>query len=86
LPFLPARPSTIVVFCGDAEFKTETPHGVLTIDQLVDHLRRQTDEVMSLNRLQFCVGRLETTRLAITAETDVEHVESLARRFGNGAV
>jgi hypothetical protein len=55
-------------------------------NQLVDYLRGQTEEVMSLNRLQFCVGRLETTRLAISRETDVEHVESLARRFGNSAV
>ena len=38
---------------------------------------------MSLNRLQFCVGRLETARLAISGETDVEHVQSLARRHGS---
>jgi len=84
LDFLPHEAvKSLVVFCGDAEFKTETPHGVLTIDQLVGYLRRQTDDMMSLNRLQFCVGRLETTRLAISNETDVEHVESLARRFEN---
>jgi hypothetical protein len=41
---------------------------------------------MSLNRLQFCVGRLETARLAITRETDVEHIQNLARRFGDGPV
>ena len=87
LDFLPpGTVKSLVVFCGDAEFKTEIPHGVLTIDHLVDYMKHQTDEVMSLNRVQFCVGRLETTRLAISTETDVEHVESLARRFGNSAV
>jgi hypothetical protein len=40
---------------------------------------------MLLNRMQFCVGRLETARLAISGATDVEPVQSLARRFGDGA-
>jgi hypothetical protein len=74
------------VFSGNAEFKTTTPQGVIAIGDLVEYLKRQNDEVMSLNRLQFCVGRLETARLAISGETDVEHIQSLARRFGDGAV
>ena len=84
LDFLP--PGTIrsvVIFTGEAEFKTETPQGVITISQLVEYLRHQTDEVMSLNRVQFCVGRLETARLAISGETDVEHIQSLERRRGS---
>lgn len=87
LGFLPPDAvKSVVVFSGDAEFKTETPQGVITIGQLTEYLRQQTEEVMSLNRLQFCVGRLETARLAISAETDVEHIQSLARRRGDGAV
>jgi hypothetical protein len=86
LDFLqPDAVKSLVVFSGEGEFKTEIPKGVVTIDQLPEYLRQQTEEVMSLNRLQFCVGRLETARLAISAETDVEHVESLARRYGDGA-
>ena len=84
LDFLP--PGTIrsvVVFAGDAEFKTAIPPGVIPISQLAQHLRRQTDEVMSVNRVQFCVGRIETARLAISGETDVEHIQSLARRHGS---
>lgn len=86
LDFLPpAAVKSIVVFCGDAEFKTETPDGVMVVENLAEYLRQQTEVVMSPNRLQFCVGRLETARLAISGATDVEHVESLARRHGNGA-
>jgi hypothetical protein len=33
--------------------------------------------------LQFCVGRLETARLAISKITDVEHVDDLHRRHGS---
>jgi hypothetical protein len=81
LDFLPPEIiKSVVVFSGNAEFKTDIPMGVTTIGQLPEYLRRQTREVMSRNRQQFCVGRLETARLAISRETDVEHVESLARR------
>jgi hypothetical protein len=86
LDFLPPEAvKSVVVFSGDAEFKTEVPQGVLAVDDLAGFLRSQTEEVMSLNRLQFCVGRLETARLAITRETDVEHIQSLARRFADDA-
>ena len=73
---------SLVVFTGDAEFKTKIPQGVLTLVELEPHLRAQTEQVMSQNKLQFCVGSLETARLAISRETDVEHVESLERRHG----
>lgn len=86
LDFLPPEAvRSIVVFTGDAEFKTDVPPGVFDLSGFVDHIRKNTTEVMSLNRLQFCVGRLETTRLAISGKTDVEHVENLQRRHGRSA-
>ena len=48
------------IFTGTAECKTEIPTGVYDLSGLIAHLRAQTAEVMSLNRMQFCVGRLET--------------------------
>lgn len=83
LDFLPPEAvRSVVVFSGEAEFKTETPQGVILIGQLAEYLRHQNEVVMSLNRLQFCVGRLETARLAISRETDLQHIQSLARRRG----
>lgn len=80
LEFLPpSAVKSVVVFTGDAELKTQVPQGVLHVSELVDYLRDQTVEVMSLNRMQFCVGRLETARLAISSKTDVEHVQTLER-------
>jgi hypothetical protein len=65
LDFLPTGiVKSAVVFTGEAEFKTEIPEGVFDLSEFVDYLREQTVEVMSLNRVQFCVGRLETERLA----------------------
>lgn len=81
LDFLPPGViKSVVVFTGEAEFKTEVPREVLHVSELVDYLREQTVEVMSLNRVQFCVGRLETARLTISGQTDLDHVQSLERR------
>lgn len=84
LEFLPAdaiRP--VVVFTGSAEFKTTVPDGVFTLAGFLTYVESQALEVMSINRVQFCVGRLETARLSMTKVTDVEHVQRLRRRYGN---
>jgi len=84
LDFLPPGAiKSVVVFTGEAEFKTEIPQGVFSLSGLIEYLREQTVEVMSVNRVQFCVGRIETARLAISGQTDVEHVQSLERRHGS---
>jgi len=84
LDFVPPNViQSIVVFVGDAQFKTDMPAGVFTLPQLVEHLKNSNNEVLTLNRLQFCVGRLETARLKISQQTDLEHVQALKRRFGH---
>ena len=86
LDFLPpGAVKSAVVFTGEAEFKTEIPQGVFNLSGFIDYVREQTTETMSLNRVQFSVGRLETARLAISRATDVEHVESLEQRHGHDA-
>lgn len=84
LDFLPTECiRSIVVFTGEAEFRTPVPEGVYSIKSLIEHLQAVKNEVMSENRLQFCVGRLECQRLALTLESDIAHRENLQRRFGN---
>ncbi len=83
LDFLPEGAiQSSVVFAGSSVFKTGVPAGVFSVEELVSHLRGLNHEVMSINRVQFCVGRLETARLAISGETDLEHIQSLRRRYG----
>ncbi len=83
LDFVPTSAiQSAVVFTGDAEFKTDLPTGVFTLPQLIQHFKSCTEEVLSLNRVQFCVGRLETARLNISEKTDVQHVQALRRRYG----
>jgi hypothetical protein len=81
LDFLPPDAiKSVVVFTGEAKFKTPIPPGVFYASEVVAYLRNLREEVLSLNRVQFCVGRLETARLEISDETDVEHVQNLQRK------
>lgn len=83
LDFLPESAiKSVVVFSGNAEFKTEMPNGVFTLPQMMDYLGRCTEELLSENRVQFAVGRIETARMKITNKTDIEHVKALHKRYG----
>jgi hypothetical protein len=74
---------SLVAFTGDAMFKSERPKGVFDVVGLVRHIRQFTGEVLTQNRLQFCVGRLECHRKLISGQTDVEHQAYLNRKFGD---
>ena len=84
LDFLPKDAiKSVVVFSGDAEFKTDMPKSVFTLPMLIDYLGSCTDELLSLNRVQFSVGRIETARMQVSGKTDVEHVAALQKRYGH---
>ena len=84
LDFLPKEQiHSIVVFSGSAEFKTPIPNGVFYLEQLVSHLNSFQDEVISSNRLEFCVGRLECKRYDLTKAIDIQHRAYLAKKYGN---
>jgi len=82
--FLPKEQiHSIVVFSGSAVFKSPVPKGVLYLNQLVNHLSVFQEDVISENRLQFCVGRLECKRYEATRNTDVQHQAYLTKKFGD---
>ncbi len=83
LDFIPKEQvQGLVVFTGDAQFKTEIPPGVIKIPQLEAYADNIRFGSLTENRLQFCVGRLEHKRLELTGKTDVEHQMYLERKFG----
>ncbi|WP_242066051.1 nuclease-related domain-containing protein [Moritella sp. F3] len=63
----------VVVFSGDAEFKTKRPTNVLLLNEIVEYIKRHDEELLSLNRMEFCVGRIQCQRLPETKETDRSH-------------
>lgn len=84
LDFLPAKNiHSLVVFTGSAKFKTVMPKGVVFLQQLPKFVAMFDEDVLSLNRMQFCVGRLECTRYEISKSTDIHHNAYLQKKFGN---
>jgi hypothetical protein len=74
---------SLVAFTGNAVFKTERPAEVFDVASLIQHIEQFTTEVLTENRLQFCVGRLECHRKSISGKTDVEHQEYLNRKHSD---
>ena len=81
----PEHIHNLVAFTGSAEFKTMRPPGVYYLSGLVQYIEQFTKNILTENRLQFCVGRLECYRKIISGKTDIEHQEYLNRRHGNVA-
>ncbi len=50
---------SFVVFTGDGEFKTSRSKDVVLLDGIKDWMNQHENHVLSLNRIQFCYGRLE---------------------------
>lgn len=73
---------SMVIFTSNARFKGEMPQGVFDLYSAVNYLRLFTEDVITDNRLQFCVGRLECKRKSISGQTDVEHQAHLNKKFG----
>lgn len=72
----------IVIFTGEAKFKTTIPENVYYIKKLISAIDGYSHDILSLNRVQFCVGRLEYMRLELTKKTDIEHKAYLIKKFG----
>ena len=50
LEFLPPEVvKSVVVFTGEAEFKTEVPDGVFTLPRFIEYVQSQNTDVLSLN-------------------------------------
>jgi len=83
LDFLdPNAVKSLVVFTGNAEFKSEKPEGVYDLQEILSVITNYKEEVISKNRMQFCVGRIECTRYEMSQETDIEHTRNVEARIG----
>jgi hypothetical protein len=64
----------IVVFTGNAEFKTDLGPSVLLLDQLRDFVEQRREKVLDERQMTYVVGRIEMKRLDRSRETDEYHL------------
>ncbi len=74
---------SVVVFVGDAEFKTPMPRNVTHKGGLVTYIRSFTTQVLTIQKVEELVGKIEQARLPATKETARKHVENLRGRTRN---
>lgn len=78
-----AQIHSVVVFVGDAEFKTPMPRNVTHKGGLVTFIRSFTTKVLTTQKVEELVGKIERARLPATKETARKHVENLRGRTRN---
>jgi restriction system protein len=76
----------LVVFTGDAEFKTDLGPMVLKLPQLLEVLSADRPVVFDEKKMTYIVGRIEMKRLRRSIETDENHQDYVRRRIQERAV
>lgn len=74
--------SSIVVFMDCAEFKTELPDSVCLYSQLVETIKSFQRPVLTADQIHLAIGRIESSRQAVTQKTDIEHQLFVRRKYG----
>lgn len=68
---------SMVVFAGDAKFKTRMPANVMKPDGLLAHIQSKKSQVFNFSDVKRIANSIESRRLTPGAETDAMHIESL---------
>lgn len=76
---------SIVVFVGDAKFKTMIPDGVCFAGDLIDRIKLKGRRLLSDAEIMATVQSIRAGRLEPGFRTDAAHVQNLSERFAEGA-
>jgi restriction system protein len=71
---------SLVVFTGDAEFKTDLGPTVLKLSELAGHLDAERPVLFDERKMTYIVGRIEMKRLRRSIETDEYHLNYVCAR------
>ncbi len=75
----------IVVFTGDAEFKSDLGPNVITLDELMPRLTAERPVIFDERKMAYIVGRIEMKRLRRSLETDEYHLNYVRERISKKA-
>jgi len=73
---------SIVVFTGNAEFKTEMPDNVMPGQRLVRYIRSKNIVLLSESDLQKVLRKINGSMLERSAETKRQHILNLSKKYG----
>jgi len=73
---------SVVVFTGDAEFKTDLGSNVVRLANLIPFLTAERSVVFDERKMTYAIGRIEMKRNRRSVETDEYHINHLRNRHG----
>ncbi|HWN95774.1 MAG TPA: nuclease-related domain-containing protein [Methylomirabilota bacterium] len=76
----------VVVFTGDAEFKSNLGPNVLKLPQLIPYVSAPRPMLFDERKMAYIVGRIEMKRMRRSLETDEYHLNSVRRRVAKKAL
>lgn len=71
----------LVVFTGDAEFKSDLSAQVIHLSQLLAFVEQRHGAVLDEQKMTYVVGRIEIKRLRRSLETDEYHLNYVRQRI-----
>jgi hypothetical protein len=71
----------VVVFTGDAEFKSHLGPAVIKLPGLIDFLSVERPVLFDQRKMAYLVGRIEMTRMRWSLETDEYHLNSVRQHI-----
>src|SRR5438552_3929338 len=71
----------VVVFTGEAQFKTDLGGQVIYLRNLLEFMEQQRPVVLDERKMAYVVGRLEMKRLPRSLETDEYHLNYVRKRI-----
>ena len=74
---------SVVVFTGDAEFKTDMPENVIRSDRLARYIHTINTPLLTENEVQRILLKINGSMLERSQETSKQHLLHLNRKFGN---
>ncbi|PKN40494.1 MAG: hypothetical protein CVU60_15210 [Deltaproteobacteria bacterium HGW-Deltaproteobacteria-18] len=76
---------SVVVFTGDAEFKTDMPDNVIRSGRLPRYIHAKNTPLLTESEVQRILLKINGTMLERSRETSRQHILNLNRKFGNSA-
>ena len=71
----------VVVFTGEAEFKSDLGSGVLRLQELIPYLATNRPVIFDERKMAYIIGRIEMKRMRRSLETDEYHLNLVRRRI-----
>ena len=72
---------SVVVFTGDAEFKSDLGPEVIRLSELLRFVEHRHEAVLDEHKMTYVVGRIEMKRLPRSLETDEYHLNYIRQRI-----